>query len=52
MKHKMKYADKIGVKYVLVIGEDEVNTNTVTLKNMIDGIQEKISVNELINKLK
>ena len=52
MKHKMKYANKIGVKYVLVIGEDEVNTNTVTLKNMIDGTQDRISVNDLIDRIK
>ena len=30
----MKYADKKNIKYVVVIGENEVSENKVTLKNM------------------
>ena len=47
-KAQMKYANKIGAKFVIIIGEDELKTNSLILKNMqtgennmmpIDGIQ-------------
>ncbi len=50
-KKKLRYADKSNVKYILIIGEDEVNNNYITLKNMKTGNQEKLSLEELINKL-
>ena len=31
---QFKYADKKGIPYAIVIGEDEVKNNTVTLKNL------------------
>lgn len=37
LKKKMNYADKIGVKNVILIGEDEVKSNTVKIKNMNSG---------------
>jgi len=48
-KQKMKYANKLNCKYILIIGEDEVNSRIVTLKNMIDGSQEEVDFDELIN---
>lgn len=41
-KNKMAYANKIGVSFVAVLGDEEEATNTVTLKNMKTGKQEKI----------
>lgn len=41
-KNKMAYANKIGVSFVAVLGDEEKATNTVTLKNMKTGKQEKI----------
>lgn len=49
LKAQMKYADKIGYKYVVVIGENEVVTNTVVLKNMLDGNQREINLSEIEN---
>ncbi len=51
-KNKMVYANKIGVPFVMVLGEDEVLTQTVTLKNMQTGEQEKCSVSDLTVLLK
>ena len=48
-KQKMKYANKLQTKYAIIIGEDEVNQNKIVLKNMIDGSQTDISINELSN---
>ena len=47
MKKKMNYANKQNVPYAIIIGEDELNTNTVTLKNMITGEQKNITVDEI-----
>lgn len=36
LKAQMKYADKIGAKYVLVVGDNELDTGKAELKNMRD----------------
>lgn len=41
-KNKMAYADKIGVAYVAILGEDEEKNETITLKNMVSGDQETL----------
>ncbi len=38
-KSKMKYANRTKIPYVIIIGENEINTNTVVIKNMQDGTQ-------------
>jgi histidyl-tRNA synthetase len=45
----MKYANKMGNKYVIIIGDDEINNNTVVLKNMISGEQSIIEKEKLVN---
>ena len=42
-KAKMSYADKLGIPYVILIGEDEIAENVVAVKNMQSGNQEKLS---------
>ena len=39
------------MKFVIMVGEDEMNSGALTLKNMVDGTQEKLKVAELIKKL-
>lgn len=51
IKAKFKYADKLQIPYVIVIGEDEIANNVVTLKNMQTGEQETISIEEAINEI-
>lgn len=46
-KNKLAYADKLAVPYVLIIGEDEVKTNSVTIKNMITHEQKMIAIKGL-----
>ena len=52
-KAQMKYANKIQAKYLLVIGESEIQTNTAKIKNMENGEEKDISldVNEIKNIL-
>ena len=42
-KAKMSYADKLGIPYVVLIGEDEISENVVAVKNMASGEQKKLS---------
>ena len=51
MKQKMKYADRLDIPYVILIGEDEVNANKAMLKNMLTGEQQLLSVEEIIEQL-
>lgn len=50
MKKQMQYADKKFAKYVAIIGEEELKSGTLSLKNMEDGSQTTISNKELINQ--
>ena len=52
IKAKFKYADKLQIPYVAVIGEDEEKNGTVTLKNMETGEQEEMSIENVIEKVK
>jgi len=44
-------ADKLGARYALIIGEDEVSSGTYTLKRLADAEQKKLSENELLEYL-
>ena len=52
IKAKFKYADRLAIPYVIVIGEDEIANNTVALKNMQTGEQETLKIEEVIKKIK
>ncbi len=45
IKAKFKYADKLKIPYVIVIGEDEINSNQVKIKNMETGEETLVSMN-------
>ena len=48
LKAQMKYADKLGVEYVVVIGEDEVEKNQFNLKNMFKKQSTILTMQELL----
>ena len=52
MKKQMQYANKKNVKYVLLIGEDEITNNSITIKNMNDGSQDNVTFKQLLSILK
>lgn len=49
---KFKYANNLNVKFVIIIGEDEIKNNMITLKNMITGEQSTISFEEAMKIIK
>ena len=52
LKAKFKYADKLHIPYVAVIGEEEMKNNTVTLKDMTTGEQKTFTISEIIDEIK
>ncbi len=52
IKKQFNYANRNNIPYVIVIGEDEIANNVVSLKNMESGEQVTISLEEAINILK
>lgn len=52
LNKQMKYANDTKVQYTALIGEQEIQENTITLKNMITGEQSNVTLSELIEKLK
>ena len=52
IKSKFKYADKLNIPYVIVIGEEEKKEHKVTLKNMETGEQEIVDIENSINIIK
>ena len=48
----LDYASKLGIPYCLIIGEKELKSNKYTLRNMNTGKELKLSITEIIKKLK
>ena len=51
LKAKFKYADKLEIPYVIVVGEDEIAKNKFKLKDMKTGEEKEINMDD-INSLK
>ena len=51
IKAKMKYANKLYIPFVAIIGEDEMKNNTISLKNMFTGEQKTLSIEEAIKEV-
>lgn len=52
VKAQFKYSDKINAKFTIVIGDDELANDTVTLKNMSTSEQTTIKLSEIVKELK
>ncbi len=49
LKKQFQYADRRNIPYVVMAGTDEMKENVFTLKNMKDGTQKKVTVDDLLN---
>lgn len=47
LKAKFKYADKLQIPFVIIIGEDEIEQNKIKLKNMQTGEEKEIKISNL-----
>ena len=52
MKAQMKDANRVMAKHVIIIGEEEIVSKQLTMKNMETGDQEKISIENIIEYFK
>lgn len=52
LKKQMSYADAKNIPYVLLIGEQEIENGLLTLKDMKSGVQNSLSLEDIIQKIK
>ena len=52
LKAQMKYADKIGAGYALILGESELSAGVAILRSMSDASQREIKLEDVAKKLK
>jgi histidyl-tRNA synthetase len=51
LKRAMELADKLGARYALILGDDEISAGSYALKNMRSGLQEQVSREQLPGRL-
>ena len=51
-KTKMNYADKLGVPFVVFLGEDEIQEEVVSCKDMVSGEQTKLDFSSTVTRVK
>jgi len=51
LKAQMKYANKIGAKYTMVLGDDEIERDSAKIKNMSSGVETDVSLNDICQEL-
>ncbi len=51
-KHKMKYADRLGIPYVVVIGTNEQESSSVAVKNMTTGEQVTVPLENIAEAIR
>jgi histidyl-tRNA synthetase len=51
MKKQMAYADSNHIPFMAIVGENEINEGTVTLKNMVSGVQKPVTLQEIISNI-
>ena len=51
MKKQMNYANRRNIPFVILVGGEELKTETFTIKDMNKGSQESITFNELLKKV-
>ena len=52
LKKQLKYANKNNIPFVMIVGEDEIKSNSFTFKSMESGKQVKNSIDEIISTMK
>jgi histidyl-tRNA synthetase len=51
LKGAMRTANDLGVRFVIIIGEDEIKKNVVTLKDMVSGTQKEVNADSLVKEI-
>jgi histidyl-tRNA synthetase len=51
LKRRMQRAGKLGARFALIVGEDELHANKATLRDMESGSQEEIRLQDVVKRL-
>ena len=52
IKGQMKQADRLNAKYTIVIGDQELENNSIDIKHMASGESEKVQLDQLVDYFK
>ena len=52
LKAQMRLANKFNVSYVVIVGQEELKEQKVTIKNMSNGQQEKVAISKILPYIK
>ena len=52
MDKQFKFAEKKGIQFAVLVGEEEIKQNQFKVKDLVSGEQETVSLEELVEKLK
>lgn len=51
LKRSMELANKLGARFTMIVGEDELAAGSFTIKDMISGIQERLAPGDIAARL-
>ena len=51
LKGRMRRADRLGARFVIILGEDELRSGVVTLRDMESGLQERVSLDLAVDRI-
>ena len=49
LKSQMKRADKLGARFTLILGEDELNQGVIKVRNMVESSEEDIDIDKILD---
>ncbi|MBU1177801.1 ATP phosphoribosyltransferase regulatory subunit, partial [Patescibacteria group bacterium] len=52
IKSQLRLADKMGVRMVVIIGQKEATEETALIRDMVDGVQEIVKMNKLVDEIR
>lgn len=52
LKAKFKYAEKLNISYIGILGDEEINNNSISIKNINTGKQNTLKIQDAINFMK
>ncbi len=52
IKSQLRYADKLGVKFSLILGQKEAQEDMILVRNMYDGVQELVRLDRIVDEIK
>jgi histidyl-tRNA synthetase len=52
LKKPLNYANSKGIPYAVIVGSDEMKSGELTIKDMLKGEQERLTIDKIIQKLK